>query len=108
MLDPSSIDQFHAQGYVIARNLFSSEEAVYYRDHFTDLRRRGTYPGDSAGVDIEDLTGATDPLKRYPRMIHMHRWDTPSRQWLLDDRLNAWLTTLTGSGAFCRADHALL
>jgi ectoine hydroxylase-related dioxygenase (phytanoyl-CoA dioxygenase family) len=56
------------------------------------LRRHGTYPGDLAGVD----TTSNDPLKRYPRMIQMHRWDDVSLQWLLDERINACLTALLG------------
>jgi ectoine hydroxylase-related dioxygenase (phytanoyl-CoA dioxygenase family) len=37
-----------------------------------------------------------DPLKRYPRMIHMHRWDDLSLRWMTDPRLNACLTGLLG------------
>jgi ectoine hydroxylase-related dioxygenase (phytanoyl-CoA dioxygenase family) len=29
----------------------------------------------------------TDPLKKFPRMLHMQRWDKTSREWLLDARL---------------------
>ena len=52
----------------------------------------GSYPGDTAGVDVT----SNDPLKRFPRMIHMHRWDETSLQWLLDERINRWLTGLSG------------
>lgn len=83
---------FQTQGYVVARGLFSRAEAEGYRQHYLTLRRRGAYPGDTAGVEI----GGDDPLKRYPRMIHMHRWDEVSRQWLLAPRLNRWLTALAG------------
>ena len=62
---------FADHGYVVVEGLFSPEEVEHYRDHYMTLRRHGTYPGDSAGVDVTSV----DPLKRYPRMIHMHRWD---------------------------------
>jgi hypothetical protein len=39
---------------------------------------------------------AGDPLQRYPRMIHMHRWDATARKWLLDPRLLNYL-----AGFFC-------
>jgi hypothetical protein len=37
-----------------------------------------------------------DPLKRYPRMIHMHRWDDVSLRWLLDQRFHTILIDLLG------------
>lgn len=57
-----------------------------------DMRKNGTYPGDFSGVD---LTG-DDPLKKYPRLIHMHRWDEVSRDWMLDKRLGDVFTQLLG------------
>ena len=47
------------------------------------LREAGSYPGDFGGVDPT----SEDPLKRYPRMIHMHRWDEVSLRWLIDHPL---------------------
>jgi phytanoyl-CoA hydroxylase len=83
---------YREHGYVVVGGLFSPDEAARYRDHFMGLRRRGDYAGDFAGVDA----GERDPLKRYPRMIHMHRWDEVSLGWLLDARINACLTGLIG------------
>lgn len=83
---------YQEHGYVVVKGLFSQEEVEHYREHYMTLRRHGNYPGDLAGVD----TKSTDPLKRYPRMIHMHRWDETSLQWLIDQRLNECLTTLLG------------
>lgn len=83
---------YHANGYVVAPGLFGADEVERYRDHYMRLRRHGAYPGDFAGVDA----ARTDPLKRYPRLIHMHRWDEVSLHWMLDARLNAWLTGLLG------------
>lgn len=85
--------QFYEEnGYTVVRGLFSPEEVARYRDHFMTLRKHGSYPGDLAGVD----TQSNDPLKRYPRMIHMHRWDELSLQWVLEERLNRCLTGLLG------------
>jgi phytanoyl-CoA hydroxylase len=93
MVDTQAIQQFQQQGYTIARGLFSAAEVARYRDHYMMLREQGSDPGDTAGVDI----GSSDPLKRYPRMIHMHRWDQLSLDWMIDERINAWLTALLGS-----------
>jgi phytanoyl-CoA hydroxylase len=89
----AEIAQYQQNGYVIARGLFSAAEVAQYRDHYMDLRAKGSYPGDTAGVDI----GSSDPLKRYPRMIHMHRWDKLSLDWMIDERINTWLTALLGN-----------
>src|SRR6476659_2184153 len=87
---------FDANGYLLVRGLFSLAEAAAYRDHYMALREKGVYEGDFAGVD---LTSA-DPLKRYPRMIHMHRWDDISLKWMIDGRLNAVMTGLLGREPF--------
>jgi hypothetical protein len=68
------------------------EEVERYRQHYMELREAGAYPGDFGGVDLT----SNDPLKRYPRMIHMHRWDGLSLQWLIDRRLNECMTALLG------------
>ena len=92
MIDQQFVEEFEQGGYTLARGLFSAEEVANYREHFMTLRAAGSYPGDTAGVDVT----SNDPLKRFPRMIHMHRWDDTSLQWMLDPRINQWLTALTG------------
>ena len=91
-VDQAAVEEFKQKGHTTARGLFSAEEVARYRQHYMDLRAAGNYPGDNAGVD----NASNDPLKRFPRMIHMHRWDDVSLQWLLDPRLGQWLTGLAG------------
>ncbi len=74
---------FDANGYTVVRGLFSPEETAEYRDHFMRLREEGPKPGDMVATAPQE----SDPLKRYPRMIHMHRWDETSLRFLLDARL---------------------
>jgi ectoine hydroxylase-related dioxygenase (phytanoyl-CoA dioxygenase family) len=83
---------YQEDGYVVVEGLFDQDEVARYREHFMTLRRHGAYPGDLVGAD----PASNDPLKRYPRMIHMHRWDDVSLRWLIDDRINAGLTGLLG------------
>ena len=86
--------QFYDEnGYVVVRGLFSADEVARYREHYMRMREQGKHPGDFDGVNAD----SADPLKRYPRMIHMHRWDDLSLRWLLDARLNECLTGLLGS-----------
>jgi len=85
--------QFYEQnGYVVIKELFSDTEVARYREHYMQMRAQGRHPGDFDGVDSD----SADPLKRYPRMIHMHRWDDISLHWMLDARLNECLSGLLG------------
>lgn len=83
---------FDEQGFAVARGLFSQQECARYIEHYMTLRESGTYPGDYGG---EHLT-ATDPLKKYPRMIQMHEWDALTMEWFFDSRLTERLTVLMG------------
>jgi phytanoyl-CoA hydroxylase len=84
---------FTEQGYLVVRKLFSTGEVAAYNDHYMKMRLEGPKPGDSAGVDI----GSNDPLKKFPRMIHMNRWDKTSLEWMLDVRIATTLTALLGT-----------
>lgn len=94
-MTPQAKAEFLHNGYTVARGLFSVDEAARYRDYYTRLRETGTYPGDRN----LDRT-SSDPLKRYPRMMQMHRWDDVSLQWLIDPRINHWLTGLLDAEPF--------
>ncbi len=95
---------FHDHGYYVARGLFSQDEVARLRGHYMALREQGDKPGDFAGVPIRRFQSASDlaaraddapdPLQQYPRMIHMHRWDRDSCDWLLDPRLRDLMTRL--------------
>jgi ectoine hydroxylase-related dioxygenase (phytanoyl-CoA dioxygenase family) len=87
---------FEEQGYVVVRGLFSRTEIDRYREHYMQLRKHGTYPGDMAGVDAT----SSDPLKVYPRMIHMHRWDQISLEWMIDPRLDVCMTAFLGRSPY--------
>ncbi|MEM7029077.1 MAG: phytanoyl-CoA dioxygenase family protein [Chloroflexota bacterium] len=86
-------DHFQQEGYTIAQSLFPLEETIAYRDHYMQLREAGSYPNDLINQWDE---GETDPLKRYPRLFNMHRWDETSRDWLLHDRLRHCLNGILG------------
>lgn len=96
MLSETQIQDYGRDGFLLVPQLFTLDEVQRLREHYMELRAAGTYPGDHSGVDA----AATDPLKRYPRMIHMHRWDDLSRRWLLDPRLRDCMTELLGAEPF--------
>jgi ectoine hydroxylase-related dioxygenase (phytanoyl-CoA dioxygenase family) len=91
MLNGLQLEEYQRDGYFVARNLFSRDEVNHLIEHFMALRR-----GITEGVDVN----SPDPLKRYPRMLQMHRWDETSLRWLIDARLKACLTDLLGSEPF--------
>lgn len=92
MIDVEAERQYHSGGYVVVRGLFSHEEVVLYREHFAELLKKRQFSENLEPARIDD----GDPLRKYPRMIHMHRWDRLSRNWLLDNRLREVLVALLG------------
>lgn len=94
MLTSEIREQWARDGYAVVPQLFTREEVEGYKAHYMDLRSRGSYEGDMVGVDAN----SNDPLKKFPRMIHMHRWDDRSLRWLIDPRLIETLAGLTGAG----------
>lgn len=92
-MDNIDRSQYDDRGFVVVRGLYSEEEAQWYQKHYMELRESGEHPGDMAGFD----TTSDDPLVRYPRMIHMHRWDDASRDWLLSDRVSGVIRQLIDS-----------
>ncbi len=89
-------EEFDADGYTLVRGLFGADEVEKLRDHYMVLRKRGSYPKDLVGVEA----GSQDPLKQYPRMAQMHRWDEVSLQWMIDDRLDEVMTALLGRSPY--------
>lgn len=88
--------EFDTAGYTLVRGLFQPNEVEQLRDHYMELRGQGSYPGDTVGVQA----GSRDPLRRYPRMAQMHRWDELSLQWLIDQRLDEVMTGLLGRSPY--------
>lgn len=93
---PSEQEQFEQQGYLILRQLFQPAEVDFLREHFMSLRESGPQPCDETLLDMTH----PDPLKRYPRLMMMHRWDEVALRFLLDSRLRDVLTLLVQSEPF--------
>src|SRR3954454_23132585 len=96
MISTTQQAEYDRDGYLLVPRVFSETEVERLREHYVALRESGEYPGDFGGVDLT----SSDPLKRYPRMIHMHRWDDISLKWMTDARLNAVMTALLGREPF--------
>ncbi|NIK56721.1 phytanoyl-CoA dioxygenase family protein [Kribbella shirazensis] len=89
-------DEFERTGYTLVRGLFSADEAERLREHYMEVRHRGPRAHDFAGHTSTDR----DPLKRYPRMAQMHRWDETSLQWMIDPRIDQVMTALLGRSPY--------
>ncbi|MFM2310100.1 MAG: hypothetical protein RLY87_2222 [Chloroflexota bacterium] len=83
--------QFATEGYTVARGMFSQQEVAGLIAHYMDLNEARREKGDTNGL------GESDPLRRYPRMLQMHRWDEATMQFLLDNRLRVAMTDILGS-----------
>ena len=79
-MDPKSL--YNQDGYFLAKNLFSSEEAGQIRDHFMALNDV-EQPFSEGGVQPNH----EDPLRRYPRMMQPHLGDAMAMEYLLEPRI---------------------
>lgn len=84
------VQQFAHEGYVVVPGVFPLEEVQALKLHFMALNAR------KIGFHDDGVSDEHDPLYRYPRMIHPHRYDRLSRDWLLDARLRDLTTALLG------------
>ena len=83
-------DSFRQQGYVVARGMFSPEEVRALLDHYTGLHAEGRF------VERAIEPESADPLRRYPRLLQMHRGDETSRRFMLDERIRTALVDFLG------------
>jgi ectoine hydroxylase-related dioxygenase (phytanoyl-CoA dioxygenase family) len=95
MITDADVKQYQEQGYFVARGLFSSQEVEFFQQHYETMRRKESEQENVSLGDASTLTG-DDPLKKYPRLMQMHRRDEASLAWLLDPRLARCLTALLG------------
>lgn len=77
-------------GYWLESGMFTPEEVAALRDHFMALN--GSHGYRDGGIDWE----SEDPLAKFPRMVHPHRWDEKSLAFLLDKRMKKALVDALG------------
>ncbi|MBX3117936.1 MAG: phytanoyl-CoA dioxygenase family protein [Fimbriimonadaceae bacterium] len=84
----AEVESYRTNGYLLARNLFSQEECKGLSKYFTDMVERGGDGWAEGGVDPEN----PDPLRRYPRLLQPHRGDQVALEFMLDERIRAYLS----------------
>jgi phytanoyl-CoA hydroxylase len=90
------LDDYHRDGYAIARGLFSQEEVDRFSDYFTSMVERG---GDGWAEQVVDPEHP-DPLRRYPRLLQPHRGDEVAFGYMTDPRVREHLTAIAGTEPF--------
>ncbi|MEI6083075.1 MAG: phytanoyl-CoA dioxygenase family protein [Verrucomicrobiota bacterium] len=89
------ITSWQRDGYLIVRGLFGPAEVAEIKTFFDEL---GKAERAIPGFWEPDLSpaAAADPLKRYPRVMHPHRWDETglAKRYLLHPRVHDILAAL--------------
>ncbi|UVI28908.1 phytanoyl-CoA dioxygenase family protein [Paenibacillus spongiae] len=86
---------FDTEGYVIVKGLFSQEDLAVIESTF-EVMSEQTIPG----YFEPDLSpsGVEDPLKRYPRVMHPHRFNEAAMKYMLHKPVMDILEDLFGEG----------
>jgi phytanoyl-CoA hydroxylase len=89
-------NQFEMEGYLIVRGLFQPDELTEIEDTFQEISHT-TVPGLFEPI-IDQVT--EDPLKRYPRVMHPHRFNATAMKYMLHKPVMDVLTDLYGEEAY--------
>ena len=108
LLSTSEQAAFRRDGFVVAHDLLSRDEALAIRDAFMEQNKDGPTPGMSEmkrshreGKDAPPGYDKSDPLFFYPRMMHPHKHPEHAvgplaMKYMLDRRIESILTELMG------------
>ena len=91
-LDQTRLRQFQENGYTVASALLDIDEVDDIRTEFMQLADNGPIPRHFEPTD----DNPADPLTRYPRVMHPHRFNDLARRYLLDRRIRVILEQLFG------------
>src|SRR5688572_25245320 len=81
-LSPEQLADYERDGFAIVRGLFSRDEIATLAARFAEISS-----GDPMPPYWEPDRDSSDPLRRYPRIVHPHRFDEMCRRLLLDARV---------------------
>lgn len=82
--------QFETEGYLIVKGLFSPEHIEEIEQTFEYMSHQ-TIPG---YFEPELKQDTSDPLKRYPRVMHPHRFNDTAKKYMLHQQVLNVLTDL--------------
>ncbi|TBL74697.1 phytanoyl-CoA dioxygenase family protein [Paenibacillus thalictri] len=82
LLTAEQKEQFDTDGYLIVRKVFSEDELGEIKTTFEQISQT-TVPGYFEPV----LDESADPLKRYPRIVHPHRFNAVAMKYMLHPKV---------------------
>ena len=94
-LTPDELAGWEQDGYHVARGLFSRSEVARVAGQFDALAQRGAPIEGHWEPDLD----SDDILRRYPRVMQPHDFDSASLELFLDPRVRAVLQQLLGEDA---------
>jgi ectoine hydroxylase-related dioxygenase (phytanoyl-CoA dioxygenase family) len=94
-VDPGDQASYERDGYLIVRGMFAAEEVAAIRRTFDDIAASGQ-PIKGYWEPKTDPAAQPDPLARYPRVMHPHRFNALALRILLDARIAGVLRVLFG------------
>ncbi|WP_127588117.1 phytanoyl-CoA dioxygenase family protein [Paenibacillus koleovorans] len=96
-ISESEVQQFRAEGYLIVRGLFGTEEVEEIKTEFMQLHQAGPVERLFHPVPEDQANG--DILKQYPRFMHPHRVNELSMRYMIHPRVMHVLHDLFGEEA---------
>lgn len=98
MIADDQVKTYRNEGYLLVSGLFNQEEVDFFKEHYEAMRQRELsgpiHTVGDAGFEEHD------PLLAYPRIMQPHRRDEASLNWLIDARLNRYMTAMLGTEPF--------
>jgi len=95
VLTQDQLEQFEREGYLLLKSLFSPEDVETIKALFEEIANT-TVPGH---FEPDFSAGNDDPLKRYPRVMHPHRFNETAKKYMLHPPVMAVLRQLYGEEA---------
>jgi phytanoyl-CoA hydroxylase len=97
-LTQDQLERYERDGFLAVPQLFTPQEVATYREAFTRRAEEGLTP---PLFDLRRFSGTNDPLARYPRMMHPHKYPSEyvgplAMDFLLDPRIGNILVDLFG------------
>ena len=95
VLTQEQLQLFETEGYLIVKGLFRQEEVSEIEATFEEISHT-TVPGHFEPVLDEEVV---EPLKRYPRVMHPHRFNPTAMKYMLHKPVMDVLADLYGEPA---------
>jgi phytanoyl-CoA hydroxylase len=94
-LTQEDINRFESEGYLIVKGLFAEADLRAIEHTFEEISKTTVVGHFEPALDAEEA----DPLKRYPRVLHPHRFNETAKKYMLHKPVLEVLSDLYGEEA---------